>query len=378
MKQSLPWNVLQPVPVPGCPWLSLGHRTLVGNEQPPSIDAARQLNSIDYLHIHKNLAGTLMSLNATELAELGTILLFHTSHIIGILPEMVIYGIYTTLFTISTYIMVQRGFDSLSRKILLGLSTFMYTITTLYMAASIANIIQLIQTLFFGFSTHNITNIFPLFNAIFLVNYSLADGVVVWRAWALCRSDHRIAIDACIFFLCCVFLSEMSTIAIRIILVCTSPSNQSALASLERAINITQVSNLGLSLITNLIATGTVSFKAWCLRNIFVSGLRPHRAGKILVLIVESGIIYSISLIIILVAMVIPLPLGTLGELCAPVNLQFAGIYPLIVLIVLNRSQTLDNAVTVFHNDHTDRPVASFTTIVDTESWGSDTVVTEL
>ncbi|GAW02852.1 hypothetical protein LENED_004529 [Lentinula edodes] len=75
-----------------CPWLSLGHRTLVGNEQPRLIDAARQLNSIDYLHIHKNLAGTLMSLNATELAELGTILLFHTSHIIGILPEMVIYG----------------------------------------------------------------------------------------------------------------------------------------------------------------------------------------------------------------------------------------------------------------------------------------------
>ncbi|KAJ3858819.1 hypothetical protein EV359DRAFT_87163 [Lentinula novae-zelandiae] len=76
--------------------------------------------------------------------------------------------------------------------------------------------------------------------------------------------------------------------------------------------------------------------------------------------------------------MVIPLPLGTLGELWAPVNLQFAGIYPLIMLIVLNRSQTLDNAVTVFHNDHTDWPVASFTTIVDTESWGSDTVVTEL
>ncbi|KAJ3879854.1 hypothetical protein F5051DRAFT_401412 [Lentinula edodes] len=319
-----------------------------------------------------------MSLNATELAELGTILLFHTSHIIGILPEMFIYGIYTTLFTISTYIMVQRGLNSLSSKILLGLSTFMYTMTTLYMAVSIANIIQLIQTLFFGFSTHNIINNFPLFNAILLINYGLADGVVVWRAWVLCRSDHRIAIDACVFFLCCVFLSEMSTIAIRIILGCTSPSNQSALASLERAINITQVSNLGLSLITNLIATGTVSFKAWCLRKMFVSGSRPHKAGKVLVLIVESGIIYSISLMTILVATVIPLPLGTLGELCAPVNLQFAGIYPLIVLIVLNKSRTLDSAVTVFHNDHTDRLVASFTTVVDTESWGSDTVVTEL
>ncbi|KAJ3894565.1 hypothetical protein GG344DRAFT_40872, partial [Lentinula edodes] len=265
---------------------------------------------------------------------------------------------------------------SLSSKILLGLSTFMYTMTTLYMAVLIANIIQLIQTLFFGFSTHNIINNFPLFNAILLINYGLADGVVVWRAWVLCRSDHRIAIDACVFFLCCVFLSEMSTIAIRIILGCTSPSNQSALASLERAINITQVSNLGLSLITNLIATGTVSFKAWCA--MFVSGSRPHKAGKVLVLIVEFGIIYSISLMTILIATVIPLPLGTLGELCAPVNLQFAGIYPLIVLIVLNKSRTLDSAVTVFHNDHTDRLVASFTTVVDTESWGSDTVVTEL
>lgn len=42
-----------------------------------------------------------------------------------------------------------------------------------------------------------------------------------------------------------------------------SPSNETANAALSRAINITQVANLGLSLLTNLAATTTVSLKAW-------------------------------------------------------------------------------------------------------------------
>ncbi|KAJ4467025.1 hypothetical protein J3R30DRAFT_3580141 [Lentinula aciculospora] len=328
----------------------------------------------DFLDLE--LAGTRMSLTTTELIELGETLFFNTSHVIGILPEMVVYGIYTTLFSISTYIMIKQGLNSPSRKLLLALTTLMYTITTLYTAASIANIIQLIQILFFGLPTSSTINLqFPIFNALFLVNYSLTDCVVVWRAWVLCQRDHRIVLFTCVFFLCCAFLSEMSTIGIRIVLFVLPPTSESIIASLSRSIDITQVSNLGLSLITNLIATGTVSFKAWRLRKMFYPGPHQPKTGKILVLIVESGVLYSISLITVLVATLIPLTKGTLGDLYTPVNLQLAGIYPLIVLIMVNKNRTLDKAVIAFSDNRTDHAMGSFTTFLNPEWSESGTVV---
>ncbi|KAJ3785599.1 hypothetical protein GGU10DRAFT_268944, partial [Lentinula aff. detonsa] len=255
-------------------------------------------------------------------------------------------------------------------KFLLGLTTFMYTVTTMYMAASIANMIQLIQSLFFGFSTRNVINI-QIFNALFLVNYGLTDGVVVWRAWVLCRYDHRTALLTSVFFLCCALLSEMSTIAVRVTLSCLPPSDENAFLSLSRVINITQVSNLGLSLLTNLTATGTISFKAWSvtmrLRKMFFTVPSRPRTGKIMVLIVESGVLYSISLITILIATLIPLPKGTLGDLYTPVNLQLAGMYPLIVLIMVNKNRTLDKVVSVFSDNHETHSIGNFTTAIDTE-----------
>ncbi|KAJ3823840.1 hypothetical protein EV361DRAFT_873136 [Lentinula raphanica] len=312
-----------------------------------------------------------MASNSTELVDLGNSLLFHTSHLIGIIPEMILYGIYTTLFVLSTSIMLQQGLDTPSRKFLLGLTTFMYALTTLYMAASIANIFQLVQTLFFGFSTRNTVNL-PMFNAVFLLNYGITDGVVVWRAWVLCRYDYRSALLACILFLCCAYLSEISTIVIRIMLL----RSQSNVSELNRAIDITQVMNLGLSLVTNLTATGTVTLKAWRLRKVFYAGPRsPMQLGKMMILIVESGMLYSISLVTILIATVIPLREGTLGDIYTPVNLQLAGIYPLIVLIMVNKNRTLDNVVKVSNDSHPARSLGSFTTIIDTHHSTSVTMV---
>ncbi|KAJ3719567.1 hypothetical protein DFJ43DRAFT_1042700 [Lentinula guzmanii] len=291
-----------------------------------------------------------MALNTTELVELGNTLLFNTSHVIGIIPEMILYGIYSTLFTVSTYIMIGQGLDVPSREFLLGLTTFMYTVTTMYMAASIANMIQLIQSLFFGFSTRNVINI-QIFNALFLVNYGLTDGVVVWRAWVLCRYDHRTALLTSVFFLCCALLSEMSTIAVRVTLSCLPPSDENAFLSLSRVINITQVLNLGLSLLTNLTATGTISFKA-CEGQQISPAITPNNLLP--------------KKVTILIATLIPLPKGTLGDLYTPVNLQLAGMYPLIVLIMVNKNRTLDKVVSVFSDNHETHSIGNFTTAIDT------------
>ncbi|KAF9069467.1 hypothetical protein BDP27DRAFT_1325401 [Rhodocollybia butyracea] len=212
-----------------------------------------------------------------------------------------------------------------------------------------------------GFSISSPINL-SLIGALFLTNYSLTDGVVVWRVWVLCRNEYSIALSVCICFLCCAIASEMGLIAMEIVLPVISSAQ--TVTTLNRAIDITHVSGIGLSLTTNLIATATVSMKAWRLRKMFISS-GPHRpnTSRILVLIVESGVLYSISLIIVTVASIVRLPGGTLGDLYTPVilNIYFVqdldlvesqGIYLLVVLIMVNKNLTLDKAgATAFSND---------------------------
>lgn len=44
---------------------------------------------------------------------------------------------------------------------------------------------------------------------------------------------------------------------------------------------------------------------------------------------------------------VIRLPIGTLGDLYTPVNAQLAGIYPIVVLLLVNQDRSLDKTIFV-------------------------------
>ncbi|KAK0243188.1 hypothetical protein EDD85DRAFT_319644 [Armillaria nabsnona] len=47
----------------------------------------------------------------------------------------------------------------------------------------------------------------------------------------------------------------------------------------------------------------------------------------------------------VLIATLIRLPYGTLGDVYTPVNIQFAGIYPTIVLLLVSRQGALNETV---------------------------------
>ncbi|KAK0230369.1 hypothetical protein IW262DRAFT_1453287 [Armillaria fumosa] len=68
-------------------------------------------------------------------------------------------------------------------------------------------------------------------------------------------------------------------------------------------------------------------------------------AERIFTLLVESGIIYCFSGLTVLVTSLIRLPYGTLGDVYTPVNIQFAGIYPTIVLLLVSRQDALNETV---------------------------------
>ncbi|KAF8882216.1 hypothetical protein CPB85DRAFT_408958 [Mucidula mucida] len=192
--------------------------------------------------------------------------------------------------------------------------------------------------------------IFPyntLISAIILINYVSTDGVVVWRAWILCAEDHtyRRLLWIPISFLIFTAFSVLTTIVIRIV-ICTrpgpdiyAPSSSITKPVLEKAIDYSQTVTLVFSFLTNTLATLIVGLEAWKHRQFVRKEIRLARAKnlrgeKILVLLVESGLLYCISGAALLICSLVHMPLGRLGDVYTPVNVQIAGIYPVIVLLL--------------------------------------------
>ncbi|KAJ4478420.1 hypothetical protein J3R30DRAFT_2898232 [Lentinula aciculospora] len=275
---------------------------------------------------------TAMAHNSAEEHEHAVILLYHSGHVIAVIPQTFVYGIYAVLIPVSSYVML--GLATRARKILFGLTIFMFLLSTVYWIASISTLIQLIQVWFLAAdpNARSAPNYLPFFNALVLVNYILTDGVVVWRAWVLCSVDGTKTLTFCLFMLGLAIVSVTATIAIRIVLMIINTQTGELFDQLNHGINVTQAWRNCTEIRDDLDATVD----------------RHSRAGKIFALLIETGIIYSLSCLTVLVSTLIPLKEGTLGDLYTPVNTQLAGIYPVVVLLLLTQEHKLGRTVRAF------------------------------
>ncbi|EEB92435.1 hypothetical protein MPER_09054 [Moniliophthora perniciosa FA553] len=207
-------------------------------------------------------------------------------------------------------------------------------------------------------STSSVENIV---GAIVLINYLLTDGVVLWRAWVLCGLESKRLLRISLFFLVWCTLTVTCTIALRLSLELTS-SEAPKFKTLTRAIDVCQVGNQIASFSTNFIATLIIALKAWRYRRmvlpeLWAVGKKKGTGGeRVLVLLVESGLFYCVSGVVVLVASLIRLRVGTLGTIYTPVHVQIAGIYPIIVVLLVNQGKSLDQ--TVFCDTTVDAPQA--------------------
>ncbi|KAL5504111.1 hypothetical protein ACEPAH_8184 [Sanghuangporus vaninii] len=180
--------------------------------------------------------------------------------------------------------------------------------------------------------------LFPTFNALILINYALTDSVVVWRAWVLCKDGSKAILTIPMFFLICTSMSMFATIDVRVTMAVSGRNlNQ---------IDISQMTNMVLSLLANVFATSISAYRAWQHRQSIRETLSEERdtstkVEKILSLLVESGLMYCVSGIMVLIASVIRLPFGTLGDFYTPVHVQVAGIYPTVVLVLVSQQRSL-------------------------------------
>ncbi|KAJ3813216.1 hypothetical protein F5876DRAFT_63318 [Lentinula aff. lateritia] len=231
-----------------------------------------------------------MAQNGAEEHAHAVTLLYHSGHVIAVIPQTLVYdsdgaqstGIYAVLVPVSSYVMLRGGLATRARKVLFGMSIFMFLLSTVYWIASVSTLIQLIQVWFLASDpdAHSAPNYLPILNALAFVNYIITDGVVVWRAWVLCSGD----------------VSVTATIVIRIALMVIDTQVGELFNQLNHGINVTQVA----------------------------------------------------TMLTVLVSTFVHLEEGTLGDLYTPANTQFAGIYPVVVLLLLTQNNTLDRTVQAF------------------------------
>ncbi|KAJ7141446.1 hypothetical protein C8R44DRAFT_246963 [Mycena epipterygia] len=334
---------------------------------------------------------------ATQITSTGQSLIYD---ILGLVLQTFFFGVYTVLIVLSTRMLLKRGLKTRSNKVMFMITLFMYLLSAAYWAYSVADVVDRMRNyindlqnpLNYSASHDTVTKWSPLFNAIVLVNYILSDAVVVWRAWILCLRNHRKYLSIAIFFLGLTAISVTGTIIFRIIALVEAPSAQLPNSSyLVQGINILQISNLSMSLISNFSATAVVGATAWrhrqSLRVAFADNKKRTKADQVLTLLVESGLLYCVSGLTVLVASLIRLPQGTLGDLYTPINVQIAvsfysafpvvqsnslyaqGAYPLVVLLLvtMQRSLTETTFLNTFEGSAPSHPI-QFNTASNTNS----------
>ncbi|KAI0254091.1 hypothetical protein BJV78DRAFT_1371651 [Lactifluus subvellereus] len=298
-----------------------------------------------------------------------TVLLYR---VINVLGQTLVYGIYLSLISILTYVMTRNGLEAQTHRIVFALMWFMFALSTMYWISSVVITFWTIVAWFSRLdpSTHNPPGWLPMVNAVLLINYIITDGVVVWRAWVLCADQSTAVLMIPVVTLIINFLFYATTVGVRGALFIV-PGGLKAHRILARIIDIAQVSNLGLSLLTNVLATSIIAYKAWKYRKSLsqVFGHKTSQASKILFLLIESGMLYiviGVSLglsslvhecgpsrslifsflhqVLNLASLVIHLPSGTLGDIFQPVAVQLAGMYPIAVLLLVHRDRSLNHA----------------------------------
>jgi len=262
--------------------------------------------------------------------------------VISIIPQTLAYGIYLCLVPMWLYVIMKKGIQSRSRKLLFAMATIMFTLSTMYWILSVVITFLVFRSAFDP--TYDAPDWLTLFSAILLVNFILTDGVVIWRAWVLCPEQSKFVLVFPIVLLAINTLVYMAVVATRVGLMLTAVGTPIH-GALAHTIDVAQMTNSVLSLFTNILGTLTISNKAWkyrkSLMNADVGSQMTTPATRVLGLLIESGVLYILIGVIAVVSLLIPLTLGKLGTIVMPVAVQLAGMYPIIVLLLVDQDRSL-------------------------------------
>ncbi|KAK7443772.1 hypothetical protein VKT23_015556 [Stygiomarasmius scandens] len=259
-----------------------------------------------------------------------------------------LFGIYTTLSLFTIYLFLYNQQKTPNRKTLLFLTTFMlFPSTSCVIFGTEWDLIQ-ISTGGFNLTQADLDRAISMmqrlevvFELMQRINYLISDGIVVWRAWIL--FPHSLRIKLLLAF--CMVGSVGGTFANAIraaIRVYRQPYYDGAPTD-------SMVMVLPL-LITNMLATGLIAYKAWSHHNNIKSNLRSSGSSrtqveKILNLLVESGVIYCVMWISYLVIAFLSDNGSSIAyQLYVGSMPHIAALYPTLILLIAAHEKSREDA----------------------------------
>ncbi|KAJ8089137.1 hypothetical protein PM082_014385 [Marasmius tenuissimus] len=200
----------------------------------------------------------------------------------------------------------------------------------------------------------------------------IGDAIVLWRAWKLCAENRRLVLVPLVLLLA-------TTGCSLAFLGCYARNNWPVIT--PDTCNRLQISTFSLSMAANLTGTLVIGYKVWVYRRAvreYLGQCRQRtRAEKVLMLFLESGIVYSILWIIQLVVVLLPPPNIFAGQVVQQIfttsSIQMVGIYPTLLVVLIYLQYSMWDSTGTFSTNVT-IPTSNSVTVHNT-SGGSKTTL---
>ncbi|KAG2062547.1 hypothetical protein BDR04DRAFT_1112125 [Suillus decipiens] len=220
-----------------------------------------------------------------------------TAALLGLFLESLLYGVFLTLYLFMLFILLRK--TGIQRRLILPVATLLLCIATAYV---IIEFVQALEGFVFKADTISASgyysNTSPLLVATTALSNTqiiLADAIVVWRCYVLNNRSLLVAIPGCIMLLASVVTGCYTVVSLSL------AHPLSNLPPADRACIIT------FGALTMGLSIATTSLNAWRIYRTRCFMPQGFNAAflPVLVVIIESGTLYSTTILILLITIFI-------------------------------------------------------------------------
>ncbi|KAI0312725.1 hypothetical protein OF83DRAFT_1176369 [Amylostereum chailletii] len=295
-------------------------------------------------------------LTADQVQLARTFLLATTAgHVFPEIVESALFAIFTVLICISTVILISKGLGNWVNRAMLMVTLAMYGISAVLWALNIKLMWNELNVLIPGLlSTSSLSSTYSegendtyelnfkwffIGYVVYQVNIILSDAVVLWRVFVIWNRRKSVVGAIAVIF---VSLLGVTTIYILSLVAAYFPASvPKSFLSLTYVMDQLSGVSYSLSAFANMWATCMVACKAWIHRQ-DIRRFLQNRAAKssvenILVMLVESGIVYSTLMIIMMLTSfpsIKSLDVDPFDAYYNAIMNQVSGMYPTLVIVL--------------------------------------------
>ncbi|KAJ7592084.1 hypothetical protein C8J56DRAFT_1162570 [Mycena floridula] len=261
-----------------------------------------------------------------------------TAHLLEIAVQFALHGIYSAMVMIVICRLWTNKVQLATHRILNAAAISMFVASTTQIAMALA--FYLIQLPTVGFDPPNVER--PLIymdifsDSMTRLNYLIGDSIVVWRAWVIWTHHSRVhaLLIACLLGTFIGALIDLTFTTLHDLSLFSSPPRFSPTGSR------TLIVLLPLFL-TNFISTLLMGYKVWIYKaeikqSLGLSHNKRTKVERVLILLTESGSIYCLLWLSMLVlSLKSPNNQSLSFKLISSILPQLVAIYPILIILLL-------------------------------------------